>query len=367
MNNLKHKLICGVFFLLIFGIAIFHIVLPDADVSTSERRKLEQLPDFSISAVLSGKYMDELEEYLLDQFPLRDDFRTIKALFRFGVFRQADNNDVYLYDDSVFKMEYPLKDKQVQYAANKLNAVYDKYLQGMNVYYSVIPDKNYFGAEPSGHMHMDYDKLLQLLQDNIGEEFTYIDIFPQLELADYYRTDSHWRQEAIFDVAQQLASGMGADEHLTPFDAYTENALEGFHGVYYGQSALPVKADTLVYMTSPLTESAQVESLEYEGSRPVYTVDRFSGMDGYDVYLSGAQALLTITCPDAASDKELIIFRDSYGSSLTPYLIGAYSKITMVDLRYIAADMIGEYVDFADQDVLFIYSTTLYNSGMLLK
>ena len=120
----------------------------------------------------------------------------------------------------------------------------------------------------------------------------------------------------------------------------------------------------ILFWPDPVTLT---ESLEYEGSRPVYTVDRFSGMDGYDVYLSGAQALLTITCPDAASDKELIIFRDSYGSSLTPYLIGAYSKITMVDLRYIAADMIGEYVDFADQDVLFIYSTTLYNSGMLLK
>ena len=367
MNKLKAKLICGIFFLLIFGIAIFHIVLPDADVSTAERRKLDQLPKFSVSAVLSGQYTKDLEDYLLDQFPMRDDFRTLKALFRFGIFRQADNNDVYLYQDSVFKMEYPLKDKQVQYAANKLNAVYEKYLQGMNVYYSVIPDKNYFGAEPSGHMYMDYAKLLQLLQENVREDFTYIDIFAQLELADYYRTDSHWRQEAIFDVAMQLATAMGAAENMTSFAEYTENRLENFYGVYYGQSALPVKADTLVYMTSPLTDAAKVESLEYEGSRPVYTTDRFAGMDGYDVYLSGAQALLTITCPDAASDKELIIFRDSYGSSLTPYLIGAYSKITLVDLRYIATDMVGDYVEFNNQDVLFIYSTTLYNSGMLLK
>jgi len=90
-------------------------------------------------------------------------------------------------------------------------------------------------------------------------------------------------------------------------------------------------------------------------------------MDGYDIFLSGAQAIQTIEVPNAESDRELIIFRDSFGSSITPLLTGAYSKITLVDLRYIAADFVDQFVEFEDQDVLFLYSTSLFNSGMLLK
>lgn len=37
----------------------------------------------------------------------------------------------------------------------------------------------------------------------------YIDLTDLLSLDDYYRTDSHWRQEKILPVAQRLAETMG--------------------------------------------------------------------------------------------------------------------------------------------------------------
>ena len=80
--------------------------------------------------------------------------------------------------------------------------------------------------------------------------------------------------------------------------------------------------------------------------RHVYMLDRFGGLDGYDVFLGGAQSLLTIQCPNAKTDKELIIFRDSFGSSISPLFLGAYSKITVVDLRYINSALLGDYIDF---------------------
>jgi len=86
------------------------------------------------------------------------------------------------------------------------------------------------------------------------------------------------------------------------------------------------------------------------------------------MFLSGASAILTVTNPNANSDKELIVFRDSYGSSLTPLLAGAYAKITIVDTRYVQPEFLGNFVDFANaDDVLFIYSTTLLNNSATLK
>jgi hypothetical protein len=90
-------------------------------------------------------------------------------------------------------------------------------------------------------------------------------------------------------------------------------------------------------------------------------------MDAYDVFLSGATALTTIENPHNVTGKELIIFRDSFGGSIAPLLLEEYSKITLVDTRYINSVLLPDYVDFHGQDVLFLYSTLVVNSSNILK
>ena len=85
-------------------------------------------------------------------------------------------------------------------------------------------------------------------------------------------------------------------------------------------------------------------------------------MDKYDIYLSGAAALIEIV-NNSAPKKELIVFRDSYGSSLIPLLIEGYSKITVIDTRYISPKLLADYVDFNNKDVLFLYSVISINNS----
>ena len=76
---------------------------------------------------------------------------------------------------------------------------------------------------------------------------------------------------------------------------------------------------------------------------------------------------MTVTNPAADTDRELVIFRDSFGSSLAPLLIEDYAKITLVDIRYIQSDFLGQFIEFDGQDVLFIYGTTILNDSFTLK
>ncbi len=85
------------------------------------------------------------------------------------------------------------------------------------------------------------------------------------------------------------------------------------------------------------------------------------------MFLSGSLALVTITNPWASSDKELVLFRDSFGSSIAPLFAGAYKKITLIDIRYIHPDLLEQYMTFKDQDVLFLYSTLSLNHGEIFK
>ena len=138
---------------------------PAKDFSDSERRKLAQFPELSVTTVLDGKFMTEFEDYTLDQFPLRDNFRQIKSVFHYNVMRQHTNNNIYLVDGYAAKQEYPLNETSVSYAMNKFGAIYNQYLKtsGCKVYMAIAPDKGYYLAEPNGYLAMDYDKLFQMM------------------------------------------------------------------------------------------------------------------------------------------------------------------------------------------------------------
>ena len=364
VKNIVVTLMISLFLLVMFLMCVLHEPI---DISTSERRQLAQFPTLTWAEIIDGKNIDEFEDYTLDQFPMRDTFRSIKAWVQFNIFRQKDNNDIYVVDGSVSKLEYPLNESMVTYAMDHWKAIYEKHFANTDakVYYSVVPDKNYFMAEPNGYLAMDYEAMIAQLNSGI-DYMTYINIMDCLEIGDYYMTDSHWSQDKILDVADRLASAMGVRDKLS-FEFETKQ-LSPFYGVYHGQSALALKPDTITYLTNDVIEAATVFNFETQKTIPVYNLEKFNGNDPYDVFLSGAAAYLVIENPNAVEERELIIFRDSFGSSLTPLLIEGYSKITVLDTRYIMSQMLGSVVDFSTvDDVLFIYSTAIINNSTALR
>ena len=104
-----------------------------------------------------------------------------------------------------------------------------------------------------------------------------------------------------------------------------------------------------------------------EKEMSVYDMEKAFGKDPYEIFLSGPLSLLTIENENATTDKELVIFRDSFGSSLAPLLAEGYKKITVVDIRYIHPNTLENYIEFSNQDVLFIYSTSVLNNSETIK
>lgn len=366
-NNIKNIVVSVVLAVFIFGSSVFAWVKAPDDYSESERRALAAFPELSAESILSGKFMTSFEDYTLDQFPLRDLFRRIKALTEFNVFNKKDNNDLYIADDYVSKLEYPLSEEMLTNSADKFTWLYENYMadKDINVYFSVIPDKNYFLAEKNGYLSMNYDALVSFMKEKTSY-MEYIDIFDLLSIDDYYRTDTHWKQESIVDIAQRLAEKMGTEIS----GEYEVNTVDGpFYGVYYGQSALPLEPDTLKYLTNSTLDSCIVNSFNtgVAVKKDMYDMEAAVGRDPYEMFLCGSDPLVTIENPNAKTDKELVIFRDSFGSSLTPLLSEGYAKIYVVDIRYIQSAMLGNFIDFNNQDVLFIYSTLLLNSSAAFK
>ena len=338
---------------------------PEKDYSESERRALTGFPSVSLQTLANGQFMNDFTDYSLDQFPLRDGFRRIKAVSQYSIFRFRDNNGIYISDGHAAKMVYPLKEGSVINAADKFGKIFDMYLSENDnkIIASVVPDKGYFLGEKRGFLSMDYTKMENIFADNMPFA-KYVSIYDTLSIEDYYYTDTHLRQDKILDTALRIAYALDVNIN----EDYTiKEATDEFFGVYYSQSALPLAPDRINYVTSDSIEEAVVYNYENGSTGGVYNFDKLQSKDPYEFFLSGACALMTIDSPSSDNDKKLVVFRDSFASSIVPYFIGAYSKITLVDTRYIDPSLLSEYVDFSDCDVIFLYSTMVLNESSVLR
>ena len=362
IKNIVTVLLAAVF---LFGFSAWSLLLPDAKESTSERRYLAQFPAVSKDSILSGKFMTGFEDWSLDQFPLRDNFRTLKAFTAFYLLRQKDNNDIYVVGGQAAKLDYPMHADSLDYATSRFAWIYENLLKDADtrVWMSIVPDKNYFLAEANGYPFMDYAAFIAALREKMPYA-DYVDILDALTIDDYYTTDAHWRQEKLSAVAEKLADALG----ITIDKDYSSVTSDvPFYGVYYGQSALPLAPDTLCYLENDILRGCTVYDYETDTQLPVYDLAAAEGNDAYALFLSGSKSLLTITNPHAKTGRELIVFRDSFASSLAPLLAEGYAKITLIDIRYIAPARLGKWVDFSGKDVLFLYSTPVLNSSETIK
>ena len=364
-NSIKSIVTSVIIIAFVLGFSIFAWLKPADDISLSERRALSQMPQLTKSSLFSGSFTQSFEKYATDQFPLRDSFRVIKGWVNVILFNRGENNGVYEYQAFLADIEYPVNEKSIDYAAERFNYVYQKYLKESDIkpYIAVIPHKGQFTAEEKGYPNAEYEEIVGLLKSKTID-FRYIDIENTLTLHDYYRTDTHWRQEKIQDVALLLGKEMGADVTAQ----YEEKTLPNdFNGVYSGQYALGVGSEKIHYLTNENLEKCKVFDFENNKSISVYDMEKASGKDPYEMFLSGPLSLVTIENDNAKGDRELVIFRDSYGSALAPLMAEGYRKITLVDIRYMHPDTVGKYVGFKGADVLFIYSTSVLNNSETIK
>ncbi len=369
----------------------YYLISEPKEYSAAERRRLAAAPALTFTSIKNGSYLSSMENYVKDQFPARDSFRNVKTASSLYGFLRLQDNGYTIRDGHLALMDMALNEASVTYACTQIRYLYDAYLadSGCRVYYCIIPDKNYYLAlsDPS-YPTPDY-KAMELQTHELLDFASLIDIRNALTLASFYRTDTHWKQESLVPAADTILSAMSADDRLTSStEEYSvETALDSFHGVLCGNMGWDIPSEPMYYLTSDRIQSAEAVHLENNGCSTVYDPHYLTfdgpGADPYSFFLSGSSAFVTIkntAASPAASEtsaaeeqlsipqsRELVVFRDSFGSSIAPLFLAGYDQITLIDTRYINPSLIGDYITFTDQDVLFLYSTLLINNSYSLK
>ncbi len=279
---------------------------------------------------------------------------------------KALGNGIWQWNGMLFREEPSTNPDQLSYGARYYSTLIDTYLKDCHVYCAVIPDKNYYVRGEAGFPVLNYETLLDTFTGGL-QGATVVDILDTLTPEDYYLTDNHWRQTELFDTVAALARAMGVEPYLTPREDYAAHTLSPFYGVFARDAETRALSDELVYLTSAYTDSAAVSGPLYDFDT-VYVPEKFEGEDGYDIFLGGAQPVIFLENEDAKTDKELYIFRDSFGSSLVPLFLGAYRKITVIDMRYITGAYLPNVVSFTPgSDVLILNSVLTLNTAAIMR
>ena len=282
-----------------------------------------------------------------------------------------DAPEYFVVGEGVYRNEKGLDEKSIDRAIGKFQTFAEDYCsESQRVFLALIPSKNGYLNSSNGHLNEAEFAILQSVYDKWGRSF--IDLSVCLTLEDYYRTDPHWRQERLGFVLRELGAALEFETDIIDDDgvlteSWTEEVLTTAYIGVYGDEVDGVPAEEMTVLRHPDMEGYIVRNGETGEEMPLYDTEKLTERDPYELFAGGPLSLVTIENPNAGNDRHLVVVRDSFGSALLPLLAQSYGKVTAVDIRYMMPAMVGNFVDFTDADVLFLYSSTVLNNSITLK
>ena len=381
MTNRQAWNINLIFILLLFGFTVATFIAPKREFSETENRTLAQLPVPNTDSVLSGSFETDYENYLTDQFVLRDAWISLRTLAErlmlhqevhdvylarsnyliekhTGAFlsEQAQMNRTFLADFTSFllrrfgsrHMSVLLVPNAVSVLGKKLPllaAPYDEnlYLESVR---EVLPEGVWFDAGDVLSRHAD-------------EEI-------------YYKTDHHWKTLGAYYVFRDWAASMGL--HVPEYDAvaipanglitdaatqsatgridtYTIRVLtDSFQGTVASRIGMTGISDTIEVFENDISPGYVLTYDRSDDVRSSYLdLYKLEGKDKYAVFFGGNYPLIQAETK-AGTGRRILVIKDSYANCFVPFLLDWFDQVDMVDLRYYyesLSDLIasGDYTD----------------------
>lgn len=378
------KLTIGVFACVLLAIPIATAILPKQTRSENENRPLAQFPKLidkvkweraenigdyfsavnwkSITERENESYMDKVETYFSDHLAGREKW-VIASNTMQKMSGKQEINGVYTLDDRMI-LTFSGYDKDcVQTSLDAMNALAQRH-SDVPMYFMLAPtaQEMYSSSLPTYAGYISEKNFIDECYKGV-DGITTIDCLSYLSghanEYTYYRTDHHWTSLGAFYAYTAAAKSLGYSAYgIGSFNI--ETASSDFRGTLFSKTLdFSVTPDSIDYymLTSgePKVRMTVNTGKELQYYDSLYVRDFLSQKDKYASFTGSNQPIVTIET-DIDNGKSLLLIKDSYAHSLVPFLSKHYSKITMVDMRYIRVGL-DYYLDIDDySQVLFAFN-----------
>lgn len=362
MDKKYSVFITVLFCLFLVGFGTAHLILPDREFSPQENRQLDEFKAPTLESVRTGEFMEDFEDYVSDQFPLRDGWIRLKARTE-KTLGKLENNKVYFGSDgqTLFAQFPRLTDEELSTRVNYVNALAENV--SVPVYFSIIPDKSYVWADrlPANAPNVDDGTLIEKAGALCDPGVRWIDLQDALSGGDaFYRTDHHWTTFGALQGFTALSQAM--DFSAAQLDCEPVLRSESFYGTTWSSAGAGwVKPDSMYTIVPEGGVDGLTTVTRYPEGKPVpgsfYDLSQLEVKDKYKMFLGGNQPLCVIKNPSGQGGN-LLVIRDSYSDTLAPFLSLHYQQVHLYDLRYNRLSL-KEYVEENGiSQVLVLYSAS---------
>lgn len=355
-----NRIVMIIFLTFIGGVACLHILTIDMDFSETENRYLTKMPTLTIEGIVSGDFMSELEEYLSDQFAMREFWIGLKAKVEKALGKR-ENNGIYFGKDGYLFENFHQPKEQLGKNVASISYFIEK-AEDVSVYMMLVPTSVEIYPEklPLFAEVANQKEIIEEVKHALTGRVDWIDIYESLLQGKnqqiYFKTDHHWTTRGAYIAYKEAAKLMG----FTPFeqeDFNIEIVSTDFYGTHYTRAQdKSVLADRIEIFHPKFDVSYQVE-INHKGLAYVslYDLDYLEKRDQYSIFLYGNQSLVKIKS-HMGNGRKLLVIKDSYAHVLVPFLTNHYEEIHMIDLRYFRENLKFYMVENNLTDVLFVYN-----------
>ena len=349
------------FILALYGIPVSFFVMKDKDFSETENRYLSQKPAFSWENVVSGKYMQDVEKYINDQFPMRNTWISFKSDFLQNVgYREV--NSVYLGDDDYLIEKWidsDFDEKQLQKNIDAVNTFTQKHSE-KKISVMLVPTAGMIYKDKLPPYASMFDQ--QVVSDAVKEQLSdavYIDLIPLFLSHNtedlYYKTDHHWTTKGAFLAYSEWCSGSGI---LTQESDFTESIVTTeFQGSLYSRVLGNHCAKDEIELYKRKNEiDYQVEyNFGNIHSNSVYAMEHLQKKDKYQMFLDGNHPEIAISTSQR-NNKHLLVIKDSFANAFVPFMLNDYETIHIIDLRYYNGNIDNYILENGINECLILYN-----------
>ncbi len=383
MTKKIHKyLMVGLFALVSLILPIITIInslqMPEKPFSENENRYLQEFPDLNADTLIDKSFMQDFESYFSDRFVLREDWISIKNNFD-KFLGKKEIKGIFTEDGRMIEAWREYDKTSVEANLKAMNTFAEKF-KGVNMYFMLTPTAQEIYSETlPANSGVGNQKAFIKMCYEMTPELSGIDAYSSLYAARdkylYYRTDHHWTSLGAYTAYTAAGNTM----KYTPYslDKFSvEHASNSFKGTLYSKtldnSITPDIMD-YYYLSSgePELTMTVFDGMKETTYSSLYFRDYLDKKDKYSSFLGPNAPIIQIESNVTAENDNgsLLVIKDSYAHALVPFLTKNYSKITVIDLRYIQAGTLYDMgVNPANYDsVLFMYNVITFSEDINIK
>ena len=125
------------FIIVVILFTIVSLISGDKEFSELENRKLKTNVTFTIKNFLGGSFQEDYESYINDQFPLRDNWISLKSMNEYILGKIENNGIIYGSNGELFEKFDSLDEEKLKNNSNAIKKFADNYYDQVSL--MIIP------------------------------------------------------------------------------------------------------------------------------------------------------------------------------------------------------------------------------------